>query len=288
MQALAKWLLARPYNGVLGLAITVLLPAPQLTSGAIMTLLVLAEGARQATVKAFAAAAILMATSLLLGGTLETAIELTAGTWVPVMLLAITLVTIRSLTLTIQVSVIVAILVFLVFQVAVSDPAEFWQPYMDTMIAVIRENGLQLNTELLTAEVMTVSAVLVFWMLYTAAVLIGYSLYRRLPSETSDFGWFRDLNFGRVIAFTMALAVLLAFVSGASWLQNVAFILFVMFMMQGLSIVHWLHSEGTIPVVVVISVYVLLPFLQVLLVMVLALVGYTDAWFALRRRFKKA
>jgi len=33
---------------------------------------------------------------------------------------------------------------------------------------------------------------------------------------------------------------------------------------------------------------VLLPFLQVLLVMVLALIGYTDAWFGFRRRFKKA
>ena len=42
--ALAAWLVARPQNAVLGLAVTLLLPAPQLTSGVIMVLLVLAQG----------------------------------------------------------------------------------------------------------------------------------------------------------------------------------------------------------------------------------------------------
>jgi len=43
VQALAKWLLARPHNAVLALALTLILPAPQLTSGAVMVLLVLAQ-----------------------------------------------------------------------------------------------------------------------------------------------------------------------------------------------------------------------------------------------------
>ena len=288
MQALAKWLLARPHNAVLALALTLILPAPQLTSGAVMVLLVLAQGPRIAVIEASVAAALLVVMSLLLGGSLGSVIGLTAGTWVPALLLAILLVTMRSLTLTLQVSVIVAVAALLLFQIAVPDPAAFWQPYLDAMVAVVRENGLELDTELLTAEVMTISAVLVFWMLFTGALLLGYGLYRRSPVETADYGRFRDLNFGRVIAFTMALVSLLAFVIGATWLQNVAFIVFVMFMMQGLAIVHWLRSEGMLPNVAVVAVYVLLPFLQVLLVMVLALIGYTDAWFGFRRRFKKA
>jgi len=288
VHAIAKWLVARPHNAVLGLAVTLLLPAPQLTSGAIMALLVLAQGTRLAVIEAFVAAAILAVTSLILGGTLTSVIVLMAGTWVPVMLLALLLVTMRSLTLTLQVSVIVAVATMLLFQVAVPDPAAFWQPYLNVMEAVIRENGLQLDTAMLTAEVMTISAVLVFWMLYTAALLIGYWLYRGLPRETVDFGRFRDLNFGRVIAFTLALVSLLAFVIDVAWLSNVAFIVFVMFMMQGLAIVHWLHGEGVLPVIAVVSVYLLMPFLQVLLVIVLAMIGYTDAWIGFRHRFKKA
>jgi hypothetical protein len=288
VHAIAKWLVARPHNAVLGLAVTLLLPAPQLISGAIMVLLVLATGARLAVIEAFAAAGVLAVASLILGGTLTSVVVLVVGAWVPVMLLALLLVTMRSLTLALQVSVIVAVAAMLLFQLAVPDQAGFWQPYLDVMDVAIKEAGLQLDTELLTAEVMTVSAVLVFWMLYTAALLIGYWLYRGLPLASVDFGRFRDLNFGRVIALTMAVLSVLAFVIGAAWLSNVAFILFVMFMMQGLALVHWLHGEGILPIFAVVSVYLLMPFLQVLLVMVLALIGYTDAWIGFRRRFKKA
>jgi hypothetical protein len=288
VQAIAKWLVARPHNAVLGLVVTLLLPAPQLISGAVMVLLALAKGMRFAVTAALVATAILAATSLILGGTLASVVVLMAGTWVPVMLLVLLLVTMRSLTLTLQVSIIAAVAAMLLFQIAVPDPAAFWQPYLDVMGAAIREAGLQLDTELLTAEIMTVSAVLVFWMLYTAALLIGYWLYSGLPWETTDFGRFRDLNFGRVIALMMAVVSLLALVVGAAWLSNVAFVVFVMFMMQGLAFVHWLHGEGILPRFAVVAVYLLMPFLQVLLIIVLAMIGYADAWIGFRHRFKKA
>ena len=70
MQALASWLVSRPQNAVLGLAVTLLLPAPQLTSGVIMVLLVLGQGTRLAVIEAFAAAAILLAVALLFGVTI--------------------------------------------------------------------------------------------------------------------------------------------------------------------------------------------------------------------------
>jgi hypothetical protein len=287
VQAIAKWLVARPYYAVVALAVTLMLPAPQLTSGAILVLLVLVQGARVAVVKALAAAAALVTTSLILGGSAISLMVLMAATWAPALLLAQALVTVRSLTLILQVSVIVSVLALLVFQLLVPDVAAFWQPYLDMMGEIIRQNGLELNAEILTADVMTVSAVLVLWMLYTGALLLGYGLYCRLPSGTESFGRFRDLNFGRVIAFILALLSLLAFVIDAVLLESIAFIIFVMFMLQGLAIVHWLHGEGILPLFAIIAVYVLMPFLQVLLIMALALIGYTDAWIGFRRRFKK-
>lgn len=288
MQAIAAWLVARPQNAVLGLAVTLLLPAPQLTSGVIMVLLVLSQGTKLALVEACIAAAVLLTVSLIFSVSIPSIVTLMAGTWIPVLLLAVLLLGTRSLTLTVQVTVIVAALAMLVFYMVVADPIAFWQPYMDTMAEIVRQNNLQLNMELLTAEVMTVSAALAFWMLYTVGVLLGYALYKRLPGETGEFGRFRDLNLGRVIAVVMALTSLLAFVVDAAWLQNLAFMLFVVFWIQGLSIVHWLHSQGTLPLAAVIAVYALLPFLQVLLMTALAVLGYTDAWFSFRRRMKKA
>ena len=135
---------------------------------------------------------------------------------------------------------------------------------------------------------MTLSATLAFWMLYVIGVLLGYGLYRKLPVETREFGRFRNLDFGRVIAFTMALASLLSFMVDVIWFQNIAFVLFVVFWVQGLAIVHWLHAEEMLPIQAVVSIYVLLPLFQVFLVTTLAVIGYLDAWFNFRRRLKKA
>ncbi len=288
MQALASWLVLRPQNAVLGLAVTLLLPAPQLTSGVILVLLVLAQGARLAVIEALIAAAVLLTVSLLFGVSVASMTALMLGTWVPVLLLALLLLGARSLTLTMQVSVIATVVALLGFYVAVEDPVAFWEPYLAQMTELARQNNLQLNTELLSAEVMTISAALAFWMLYVIGLLLGYALYRRLPRETGAFGRFRDLKFGRVIALTLALASVLAFLIDAAWLQNVAFVMFVMFWMQGLAIVHWLHGQGTLPLAALVAVYALLPFLQVLLMTALAVFGYTDAWFDFRRRMKKA
>ncbi len=288
MQALASWLVLRPQNAVLGLAVTLLLPAPQLTSGVIMVLLVLAQGARLAVIEALIAAAVLLTVSLLFGVSIVSMVALMLGTWIPVLLLAVLLLGARSLTLTMQVSVIVTVVALLGFYIVVDDPVAFWQPYLVQMTELARQNNLQLNTELFSAEVMTISAALAFWMLYIIGLLLGYALYRRLPRETGAFGRFRDLNFGRVIALTLALASVLAFLVDAAWLQNIAFVMFVMFWVQGLAIVHWLHGQGMLPLAALVAVYALLPFLQVLLMTVLAVFGYTDAWFDFRRRMKKA
>ena len=84
------------------------------------------------------------------------------------------------------------------------------------------------------------------------------------------------------------LASLLALVVNGVWLQNVAFVMFAMFWLQGLAIVHWLHAEEILPLGAVVAVYVLLPLLQVLVSTALAIIGYMDAWFGFRRRIKKA
>ena len=287
MQALASWLVARPQNAVLGLAVTLLLPAPQLTSGVIMVLLVLAQGLRLAVIEASIAGALLLAVTLIFGVSVESMVTLMAGTWLPVLLLALLLINSRSLALTMQVSVIVAVVAMLGFYVVVADPVAFWQPYLTTMAQIARDNALELNTELLNAEVMTVSATLAFWMLYVTALLLGYGLFARLPGETGRYGLFRNLSFGRVVASIMALASLLALVVDVALVQNLAFVLFVVFWIQGLAMVHWMHAEGILPIGAVVAVYILLPLLQVLLITVLGILGYMDAWFDFRRRLKK-
>jgi hypothetical protein len=290
VQALAAWLLAKPQNAVLGLAVTLLIPwvPPQLTSGAVLAHLVVAQGPQAAVFKGLAAAALLIVASLVFGVSVASILVLAAVAWVPVMFLAVLLVSTRSLTLTMQVSAILAVAGLAGFHIVVADPVAFWEPVLVATAELARQSGLELNTELLNAELMTVSATLAFWILPTTGMLLGYGLYRKLPGDTRSFGLFRDLNFGQVIAVGLAVVSVLAFAIDSTILQGVAAVMFVAFCVQGMALVHWLHSRELLPVGAVIALYILLPLLQVLLITLLAVFGYMDAWFKFRRRIKKA
>ena len=293
MQALAAWLVARPQNAVIALAATLLLPLLQMMSGVIMVLLVLKQGARTAVLEAAVAGVILVLVALVTGSPLIQILMAALSTWLPAVMLGLVLQATRSLTLTVQVSVLVAALAVVGFYVVIDDLVAYWDPVMTVLLEWTRANNLQEQARLMesdpvmTANMLTMAIVLSSWMLYSVYLVFGYWLYKLIPGESGDYGRFSDLNFGRVIALIMALLSLLAFVTGAAWLQSVAFVLFAVFWLQGLAVVHWLHSVGNLPLLVVIMTYVLLPFLHVFLIMALAVLGYTDAWFTFRRRVAK-
>jgi len=293
VQSVATWLVARPQNAVLALAATLLLPLLQFVSGAFMVVLVLRQGARLAAIEGVLAATILMAVSLIVGAPVVHVLDSVLTTWVPALMLAVILQSTRSLTLTFQVSSILAVVAVLAFHLIVDDVVAFWQAPVAMLLEWARVNNLREQAEILTADpqatanMMMLAVVLTRWTIYSVFLLVGYMLYRQLPDESGRYGRFCDLNFGRVIAITMALTSVLAFATGVVWIQNIAVVFFAVFWLQGLAIVHWLHIDGHLPLFVVIVTYVLMLVLHVFLFSALAVLGYTDAWFRYRRRATK-
>lgn len=289
MQAVAAWLVARPLNAVLALAATISLAWFSFLSGVVVVLLVLHKGVRVAMIDVAGAAALMVVVGVIAKVPLATIVVGALAIWVPALLLATLLQFTRSLTLTLQTSVLIAVLAMIAFFLLAGDVNEFWRTVLVSIVEVWREMGLTNQADLLVAEMdtivqqMTMVAIVTSWSVHVASCVLGYKLFRALPETSDRFGRFRDLNFGRVIALLMALASIGAFLSGAVWLQNIAFVLFAVFWIQGLSIVHWLHGEGHIPIFGVIAVYVLMPFLNAILLMGLAVTGYIDAWFGFRR-----
>jgi hypothetical protein len=290
MRPIVSWLVARPQNAVIGLAGTLLLPFAQIISGTLMALLVFKHGAAVAAAQGAIATAILAVISLLVSASVSHVLGNALVIWGPVILLVVMMRGWRSLTLTLQVTVIAAMLITLGFYAVLGDPNVFWGEILVRISDSFREMGLTQHADILVQErdliapQMTVLVVITTWSLYAVVLLLGYAVYRALPGITSNFGLFRDLNFGRVLALTMAIASVIAMLTGAVWLQNFAFVIFAMFWLQGLAIVHWLHANKRVPLAVVILVYALIPLLNALLVMGLAVVGYIDAWFGFRRR----
>ena len=290
MQPIAAWLVARPQNGVLGLAGTLLLPLSPIFSGLVMALLSLQHGVRISALQAIAAGTVLVIVALLVNAPAVQILVNAASTWLPAVIMGFLLRNWRSLTLTLQVSAIMAGIATLAFFVVLGDPTDYWNGVIGTLGEVFRENGLTEQAELLLERraaivpQMTMLFVFFSWSLYVLVLLLGYALFQSLPQQSGVFGRFRDLNFGRVLAGMLAVTSVLALVIGAAWLQNVAFVLFAVFWIQGLALLHWLRAHGRLPVFVLIASYALLPILNVVLVIAFAVIGYTDAWFDYRNR----
>jgi len=289
MQALAAWLVARPFNAVLALAVTISLAYLSFISGVVLMLLVLYKGPQRAMVDVLLASALLAVVAVLIKAPLSGVLIGAAAMWLPSMLLGMVLLKSRSLTLTVQITVVAAIGGMIGFYLVVGDPIAYWREILLVITEVWRELGLNEQADLLSTDIdaaarqMTMVMVLALWLIGTINCVLGYLLYRQLPGETADFGRFRDLSMGRVIAINMALASIIALASGVVWLQNIAFVLFSVFFLQGLAVVHWLYKNGRMPAYGVIAVYVAMPFLNVAWLMGLAVFGYIDTWFPLRR-----
>ena len=256
-----------------------------------MVLLVLHGGMRRAAPQAALGAALLALFALLAGGSAAAMFAGALFIWLPAFALAVLLARWRSLTLTLQVSAIVGAAALLGFYVVLGDPTEFWGRWLTEEAAVFfREMGFTeqadslVENQAIVAQQMTVLFVFTVWSLYTFGLLLGYRLLQALPGKQSVFGRFCDLNFGRVLALIMAIASVVAVLAGLEWLRNLAFFVFVVFWIQGLSILHWLHAEKGLPVIFLIIVYALIPLLSALPVISLAIVGYIDAWFSFRTR----
>lgn len=293
MQPIAAWLIARPLHAVLALALTLVLPFAQIFSGAAIVMLVLYGGARTAALQGLIAIAVLAALSLLTGGSLPDILVNGLFAWLPVFLLAWLLRRSRSLTLTLQVSAIAAMAVTLGFYIVVADPTAYWMAVLTDVAAAFRDMGLTEQAGMIVAQAeliapqMTMVTVLTSWSLIVLVLVLGYAIYQALPGKSAEFGRFCDLRFGRTLALVMAVTSVLALLIGVEWLRNFAFVVFAIFWLQGLSMMHWLRVVGPLPFIVLIVIYAMLPFLNALLVMALAILGYTDAWFDYRARIGK-
>lgn len=290
MQPIAKWVTGRLQNGVFALAGTLLMPLSPVFSGVVMALLVLHHGVRLPILQAAAAGAVLAGVALLLDVPPVQIVINAVTTWLPALMLATLIRQWRSLTLTLQVSALTAAIATIAFFVVLGDPTVYWNEVLNNLVQVFRENDLQEQATLLEARQavivpqMTMLSVFLYWSLFVLNALLGYALYQSLDGNDGVFGRFRDLNFGRVLALILAVASVLALVTSAAWLQNVAFVIFAVFWMQGLALMHWLRAHRRLPAFVLVVSYALLPILNVILIVSFAIVGYTDAWFNYRGR----
>lgn len=294
-QPVAAWLTLRPQNTVLGLLASLVLPPTPFLGAAVMTFLLLHEDRLQ-KIALFAAIAVafMAALNTAFGSSPIGVVRLAALTWIPAVALGVFMRRCRSLTLTVQFSVLVLLVVTLGLFVSMGGGGNTLGQTLVTEVAeVLRTSGYTEQADLLLERQEAAGwqllglIVLMLWSSFTLALAAGNAMYGSLREEASGFGAFQHLNMGRVLAGAVALICVGGLAASGLWLQSFAFVAFLVFWVQGLALLHWLHANRSLPKAVVIGVYVLLPFLNMLLVIALATAGYLDAWFGFRRRLAK-
>lgn len=292
MQPIAAWLVARPERAVFVLIATFPLPFTQFLGSAILVLLVLSRGiARTAQVAGIAFVAILVMT-LVTTVPVQTLMQIALMIWLPGILLALLLQRTRSLTLSLQITVLAGLLVIVGLYVAVGDSSAEWQEVFKEFAVLLRDNGKRQEADLFIqvlpyAPLMRGFVVSIGWLMHVIAFLAGYAAYISLPGKADGFGRFSELNFGRVLALVLAVTSIAAMFSASVWLQNTALLLFAIFWLQGLAVLHWLRARGQLPSILLAAVYVLMVPFGFLLVPTVGVMGYTDAWFDYRPRIAR-
>ena len=198
-----------------------------------------------------------------------------------------------SFTLTVQLLSIISILFLIYFFIVVGQPDIFWSEILINFSTILSDNGLrdealliQNQMNLIIEQISSIIAVMI-WSSYVFILAFGLNIYNSDESIPNSLDSFSDLNLGKYIAVFAALCSLSLFFSDIYWLKNLTYMLLLFFWLQGLSVIHWFRGKRIIPRFFLLIIYVLLPVFNVLIVMLLAVVGYTDAWFNFRSRIKQ-
>ena len=294
MPAAAAWLVASPANAVLALGGSLIVPVLQPLGAIALGMLLVARGVRPGVVLALLAGVVVAVFSPLMGRTLIQVVWDVAVLWLPVVGLATVWTTNRSTLLTLQVSVLIAIAGMLVFMLVV-DVEAYWSAYVEHLDAVYLQAGLSSPLALLPSEIadspsmmaamLTPASTGLIWLFAVLAFMLGGGWYNRLPGDRPKFGRLRDADFGRVLASLYVIVLVVGFAASWSAAWQVGALLTTVFLVQGLVVAHWFYHEGYAPLAIVFLAYGLLLVAMQYAVVVLAVTGFMDALFGLRRRF---
>ena len=289
MRTAARWILAARHRQVMLIAGLALLPALLIGSVSVAMASVLTHGFSHALPVLLASLGILTVAGLVSpGGSLALAGIALAG-----LVLAVCLAQLlrrsQSLTLSIQLALLAALAGIAVVYLQLDDVFAFWRAAFTELYAPLLEATFAdpaIREGLLDQIAVVGTGMAAALVLYSIvmALCFGYALWDQGRDDAqARYGRFRDLNLGRALAGSLLVLASLAAATGSQGvLLNMALMLFVAFGLHGLALAHWARHRWSLPVAVLVVVYVLMLMpnaLAGILFPLICVAGYVDAWF---------
>ncbi len=290
MQGIASFILRGRSPAVATLVLAALLPLLNLCSGAALALVTLRKGAQEGMLTLLIAVCLMIVvTGLLFGSTLP-ALLLLLFFWVPSWLLAGVLRYSVSLTITVQLGLLLATLALAGSLVTLDDVAawgrQLLEQRLEPLLQPVQLTGPQLAA--LTAMLAPVMPGLIIAQMLLS-VLLSLLLgrwWQALLFNPGGFGAeFRELRLDKRLApLTAALLV------GAWWLQwpllvNLTPLLLAVYSLQSIALAHAIVKRARFAQGWLVGFYAVLVLLPQSIVL-LSLLGLLDAWVDIRTRIK--
>lgn len=275
---------------VLGLG---LVPGLNFLSGALLGLIVLVRGYRNAALVGAAAAVGLAAIGWVVAtNPLALLLEPFGGTlltiWVPIFVLAAVLRSSRSLALMLLIATLAASLVVVGQLLLIAEPLLFWQHVLAQTLAPLQ--AIEGQSDAVWQKMLANMARLMPGM-SAAGVMIGIvamlCLSRYLQARLARPGAFgeefRRLSLGRAVTVVASLLLVARLIYALPMLENLAIVVLAMFVFQGLAVAHAVVHSRRWPRWPLVAMYVLIVLFPLWLAGPVAGAGLVDNWFDFRR-----
>ncbi|MCK6369894.1 MAG: hypothetical protein L6Q83_00990 [Gammaproteobacteria bacterium] len=287
MSAASDWIAGRRPIRIALIALMFPMPLLAVVSAALVVSGSIARGWRSAAVDCAGALLVLVGLTALTGGIwFETGVG-AALTWGVAVLLG-QLFNRGSMTLALQVAVLLGAAGALAFTIWSEDPEGFWEQVLADLVVRAQSAGM----EVAPTDLLPVAAGLMTGMMAASAVassmaalFVGCWLTAMAPGR-SFAEEFRDIRMGRVLGgLAVILAVLFVLGQGTA-VDDLLLVLATGFVVQGLAIIHWHGARRNWPRFWLFALYlpmVLNPAIAAAELALLALLGLVDNVYSLRR-----
>ncbi|MES9945542.1 MAG: DUF2232 domain-containing protein [Candidatus Thiodiazotropha sp.] len=215
--------------------------------------------------------------------------------WMPIAMLGMALRNTKSLALTTQLAIGFGLLVVLIQYMVLSEPALFWQEYLQPLGKRFVDSGLldQSQGDQLVEQLSVVmcGAVSVVYMLQlTASLYLARWWQARLYNPGGFSMEFHQLRVHWMVGAVGALALALLLMPAGSvpaLLNCVGAVFLGVLFLQGLAVAHGVFKGMKSAQLWLVLVYIMLIMFMPQMVMVLTSIGLMDVWINFRARFEQ-
>lgn len=294
MKGFGRFIISGPlpaFTAVFGFSLLAffILPLSILVSSAAIVLITLYAGVRQGLVITAACVIALSICSyaLLAPSRVLPDVLMIVAQLLPAVILATIFHTTRSLSFTLQVAALLGVLAFLGVVVLFPDVERAWEGLLHQILSSVPlgNDYLMQQPQLVQQSAQLMSGMLVASAVLTnsGVMLLGY-WWHCLTTDSGDFrSDFCGLQLGKVLAIIVVLSSVWATVLKSAFATQLCIIVGVLFLLQGMAIIHAVMTAVSKGKIWLIAVYVLIVFVpQLVLVVVLA--GLIDTFIDIRKR----